>query len=309
MSSPNTSRAARKQARRRRREAVRGHTASWPTRLHISVRRLPWRARSLRRPRGRRPIWLTPVRPVGRQAAQMMTDAMRIENIDAAELAAAAGREPAWIEAVADGRIDPTLDELELAVNAVGLETRIATLIPHWMPDSFWDDSTAWPTPAHDREALAERIARSRAVDSELYGETDVRRGAPQPGASARLFSAGPGRTDGGGWAAILAGNCLHALRMTSREAAVSAGWDPARCNGMQSGAFKPSCDGMEAFLACNGIRMAVRLDVYDDHDDEHHAMWLADPDGYEAVSRQIGAEVNTAWEAQKTQTTRQSRS
>ena len=229
----------------------------------------------------------------------MMTDAMWVENIDAAEFAAAAEREQSWIEGVAAGSIDPTLDELELAVNAIGLETRISVFVPHWKPDWFWDRSMTWPHPAHDREALAERIARSRTVDVELYGEPDIRRGAPQPGATARLFSAGPGRTDGGGWAAILTGNCLLALNMDSRAASASGDWDPARCEATTNEEHKPTCDEMEAFLASNGLRMALLLEAYDDNDDEHHAMSLADPEGYEAASEQIGAEVNRIWAAQ----------
>ena len=261
-------------------------------RVPSAARRL--RARSRRRGRGSE-LWpgRGPVDPVGGHAARMMADALWVEKLGAAEAADAMRRPAEWVQGVVDGTVDPTLDELELAVNAIGLETRVSV------------DATgrSWPPVAHDREKLADKIARHRALDSEMYGEAWVQRGPPQPGATARLFSAGPGRSDGGGWAAVLTRNCLFDVGATAEQLACRAGIGAERARGLASGEWKPAAGEFERILASAGVRMAIRLEEYETHDDEHQARWEADPEGYEARIEATRREIQSWQPVQRTKT------
>ena len=107
-----------------------------------------------------------PVEPVGAQAARIMADALWIEQITAEQAARASGRDPTWIEGVIDGSVDPTLDELELTLNAIGLETRISL----GLPDEPWP-----PAVPHDKERIADTIRRHRALDTEMYAQVRIR--------------------------------------------------------------------------------------------------------------------------------------
>ena len=140
-----------------------------------------------RRPPARSGVLSPPVEPVGAQAARIMADALRIEQVTAEQAARACERDPDWVQGVIDGAVDPTLDELELALNAIGLETRVSL----GLPDEPWP-----PAVSHDRERIADTIRRHRALDTEMYAQVWIRRTPPQPGATARLFGAGPGRQD-----------------------------------------------------------------------------------------------------------------
>ena len=216
----------------------------------------------------------------------MMADALWIEKLGAAEAAEAMCRPAEWVQGVVDGTVDPTLDELEVAVNAIGLETRVSV------------DATgrSWPPVAHDREKLADRIARHRALDSEMYGEAWIQRGPPQPGATARLFSAGPGRSDGGGWAAILTRNCLSELGATAEQLAYRAGVGADQAGRLASGEWKPAAGEFERILASLGVRMAIRLEEYEIQDDAEQAAWEADPEEYEARIEATRREIQS-WE------------
>ena len=241
---------------------------------------------SLLRPLWRRPVapWpgRGPVEPVGGQAARMMSDGLWIEGLDAAGAAEAMRRPAEWVVGVAGGTIDPTLDELEVSLNAIGLETRI-------------DINTTGPLrpmhARHNREKLAEKIARHRAL-----GEVWIQRGPPQPGAKARLFSAGPGRTDGGGWAAILTRQCLWQIGVTVEQFAARAGIAPDAAARLASGDWKPQAGHFERILAACGVPMAIRLEEYDPHDDYEQAEWEADPEGYEKQIEAIREEIQS-WE------------
>ena len=191
-----------------------------------------------------------------------------------------------WVQGVIDGAVDPTLDELELALNAIGLETRISL----GLPDEPWP-----PAVPHDRERIADTIRRHRALDTEMYGQMWIRRTPPQPGATARLFGAGPGRQDGGGWAAILFDNVLHGLGVSHAEFAHRAGIPPSDAQQIASGDIKPQTGDFERMLAANGVPMAIRIDIYCEDDDDEHAMWEANPEGYEATIAAIRAEFQAA--------------
>ena len=243
-------------------------------------------ARRRAKSRQRRPstgsgVLSPPVEPVGAQAARIMADALWIEQIAAQEAARASGRDPTWIEGVIDGSVDPTLDELELALNAIGLETRINMGLP----------GHPWPSIAHDPQRIADTIKRHRELDTEMYGQVWIRRTPPQPGATAHLFGAGPGRQDGGGWAAILLRDALHSLGISHDAFAHRAVIPPNDASQIASGDVKPKAGDFERMLAANGVPMAIRIDIYSEDDDDEHAAWEADPEKYEATIAAIRAE------------------
>ena len=184
------------------------------------------------------------------------------------------------LSALRDGAVDPTLDELELALNAIGLETRIALGLP---------DEPCPPAVLHDRERIADTIRRHRELDTEMYAQVWIRRTPPQPGATARLFGAGPSRQDVGGWAAILLHNALRGLSIShcrfAHRDCIPAGEDQQ----IASGDTKPQAGAFERMLAANGVPMAIRIDIY--CEDDEQAMWEADPEGCEAKINAIRAE------------------
>ena len=214
-----------------------------------------------------------PVEPTGGHASQIMADALWIEQVAADEAAQASGRDTAWIQGVVDGTVDPTLDELELALNAIGIETRV----------SLGELSSGSLAHQYSKEALRERIAQQRELESEMYGRAWIRRTPPQPGVSARMTGAGPGRSDGGGRAASLTRRALRDLGVTVNVFAVRAGIDPNQAEQLTRGKWKPATGEFERICASNGLRMTIWLDEYCDDDDDEHAAWEADPAKYEA--------------------------
>ena len=222
-----------------------------------------------------------PIKPTGGHASRIMADALWIEQLTAEEAARACRRDPAWVQGVIDGDIDPTLDELELALNAIGLETRVSLGLP----------DVPWPPIAHDPQRIADTIRRHRELDMEMYGQVWIRRTPPQPGATAHLFGAGPGRQDGGGWAALLLNSVLDSLAISHDEFAHRAVIAPSDAAQIAAGDVKPKAGEFERMLAANGVPMAIRIDIYSDDDDDEHAMWEADPEKYEATIASIRAE------------------
>ena len=235
-----------------------------------------------------------PIEPQGGQAARMMADALWVEKLTAAEAAEAMRRPVEWVQGVVDGTVELTLDELELAVNAIGLETRIA-INP---AGPLWDMHVR-----HNREKLAAKIARERALDFEMYGETWIQRGPPQPGATARLFFVGPGRTDGGGWAAILTRNCLSGIGISAEQLAARAGIPDERAEQLASGEWMPVVAEFERILAACGVPMAIRLEAYEHDDDDAHAYWESGPEDYEARINSIRQEIQSWKPIPKAQT------
>ena len=220
----------------------------------------------------------------GGQAATVVGDALWVENLAVGEAAEAMRRPAEWVEGVAAGEVDPTLDELEVAVNAIGLETRVHVGLP----------DRRWPPAARSRQQVADNVAALRDHDMRAYGRIWVQRGPPQPGAEARLFSAGPGRTDGGGRAAILARNTLASLGVTAGQIAARAGIAADEAAELAGGGWRPAAGEFERILAACGVPMLISLDEYDFGDDERHAAWEADPAGYEARIAAIRCEVQS---------------
>ena len=256
--------------------------------ISASLRALARRRAKSRRPRPptRSGALSAPVEPIGAQAARIMADALWIEQITVEEAARASERDPQWVQGVIDGAVDPTLDELELALNAIGLETRISL----GLPDEPWP-----PAVPHDRKRIADTIKRHRELDTEMYGQVWIRRTPPQPGATAHLFGAGPGRQDGGGWAAILLRDALHSLGISHDAFAHRAVIPPNDASQIASGDVKPKAGDFERMLAANGVPMAIRIDIYSEDDDDEHAIWEADPEKYEATIAAIRAEFQAA--------------
>ena len=213
------------------------------------------------------------VEPTGGHASQIMADALWIEQITAEEAAEACGRDTAWIQGIVDGTVDPTLDELELALNAIGLETRV----------SLGELSSGSLAHKYSKEALRERIRQQRELESEMYGRAWIRRTQPQPGVSTRMAGAGPGRSDGGGRSASLTRRALRDLGVTVNVFSVRAGIDPNQAEQLTRGKWKPATGEFERICASNGLRTTIWLDEYCDDDDDEHAAWEADPAKYEA--------------------------
>ena len=266
--------------------------------ISASLRALARRRANSRR---RRPpissgVLSPPVEPIGAQAARIMADALWIEQVTAGEAARACERDPDWVQGVIDGAVDPTLDELELALNAIGLETRISL----GLPDEPWP-----PAVPHDRERIADTIRRHRALDTEMYAQMWIRRTPPQPGATARLFGAGPGRQDGGGWAAILLHNALHGLSISHSQFAHRACIPHSETHQIATGDTKPQAGAFERMLAANGVPMAIRIDIYCEDDNEEQAMWETDPERYESKIKAIRAEFQALQQTSRWRRTR----
>ena len=226
-----------------------------------------------------------PIEPTGGHASRVMADALWIEQVTAEEAAQACRREPTWVQGVIDGDVDPTLDEIELALNAIGLETRVSLGLP----------DEPWPPPVpHDRDRIAEKIRRHRELDMEMYGNVWIRRSPPQPEASARLFGAGRGREDGGGRAAILVCNVLESFGVRIADVAERVGLSSSEVERIASGAGeKPSVNAVERLLADIGVPITIRIEEYCDDDDYEHALWESDPAVYEAKIAAIRYELH----------------
>ncbi len=209
-----------------------------------------------------------PTEPCLTEAARMLRDGLWIEQVTPAEAAQASERTVKWIEGVLDGTVHPTLDELELTLNAIGLEMRIH------------------PYPAdekcHIRHApgvIATKIQHYREVDLRVDGETIIQRSPPQPGVTRRQFSAGPKRQDGGGSAAILTALCLGStistrVSITPKKFARKAKISQTQLDELLSGDWTPTSVQFEKMLARNGIALHYRLEPYEYHDDELHYLW-----------------------------------
>ncbi len=218
------------------------------------------------------------------QTARMMADALTVERVTPAEAAQASGRSVEWVEGVAAGEIDPTLDELELALNAIGLELRCG-LRPLGRRCH----------PPHDPVALAERIRQEREADLALFGEARIQRSPPQPGATRRLIGAGPTRRDDGGWAALLVLDRLSLMTVppvTPLKFAIRAriGW--RRMRRLRSGAWVPTAGRLERMLNRNGAELHLRLEAYEYHDDDLHEYWRSDPERYERQRERLHREM-----------------
>ena len=126
----------------------------------------------------RPPTIFAPIAPVGCLPAKVMADALWIEQVSAEEAAEACQRSVEWVEGVLAGTLDPTLDELELAVNAIGLETRIA----------LGGVDRPRELPVFNRQELADKIAGHRALDIEMHASSAQALAVPT-GEAKRRFS------------------------------------------------------------------------------------------------------------------------
>ena len=117
--------------------------------------------------------------------------------------------------------------------------------------------------------------------------------GAPAPGPPAgalpdwdgeapaprRPFGAGEGRSDGGGWAAVLLCSAQAEARCDTQAFAEACGVSVADLERMQTGELRLAVGELASMLARAGTGLRVRLEVYDDHDDGLHFSASARPD------------------------------
>ena len=218
-------------------------------------------------------------RSEGHQLAAMLLRTAR-EALDAGpvELASVAGCAPELIRRIESGALDPTMDTVERILNGSGLELRAG-------PGTASDLYSA-PRPDADEVArVRSALAAAQAFRTEL--------GAPAPGpppralpdwdgedpAPGRPFGAAEGRTDGGGWAAVLVRSAIAEARSDPDAFAQACGTDTTTLERIQSGDQRPPAGELASMLAAAGVGLNVRLEVYDDHDDGLHLSALSHPE------------------------------
>ena len=218
-------------------------------------------------------------RSEGRQLAAMLLRTVR-EALDVGpvELASVAGCAPELIRRIEAGALDPTMDTVERILNGSALELRAGT-------GASGDLYTGPAAVAAEAARVRSSLAAARAFRAEL--------GAPAPGpppralpewdgedpAPGRPFGAAEGRTDGGGWAAVLVRSAIAEARSDTQSFALACGTDTATLERIQSGEQRPPVGELASWLAAAGVGLDVRLEVYDDHDDGLHLSALAHPE------------------------------
>ena len=215
----------------------------------------------------------------GRQlAAVLLRTAREALDVGPGELATASGCAPELVRRIEAGALDPTMDTVERILNGSGLELRAGP----GTPGDLYTGSRP-----NDAEAARVRssLAAARAFRAEL--------GAPAPGppagalpdwdgedpAPGRPFGAAEGRTDGGGWAAVLVRSAVAEARSDTQSFAQACGTDTATLERIQTGEQRPPVGELASLLAAAGVGLHVRLEAYDDHDDGLHLSALAHPD------------------------------
>ena len=230
--------------------------------------------------------------PLGRGslplAAVVLRTARSALGMTAAELAAAAQCAESLVRDIESGDLDPAVDTVERIVNSVGLELRCG-------PCSEANPAYSRPDGAEATRVASELIEVRAFREQHGLGSLGPPRGTQRDWdgrdpAPPRLFGAGSGRRDGGGWAALLTLSARQELRMTPARFATAAGVEEADVARIESGDLRPPLGQLRRMLTAAGIDLRVRLEVYDDHDDVLHLEALADPDGYERSIRETRA-------------------
>ena len=212
-------------------------------------------------------------------AATMMSDAIFVEQVTAQEIADASGKSVEWVQDVAEGTTDPNFDDLEVTLNAIGLELR-ATLCDQKPNGSIIN--------LHNPERLKRRIANEREADMYQFGTITLQRCPPQPNTTRRLFGVGSKRTDGGGRAALLAKRC----NVEVEDFGNKVGLTRQKLSSLMSGAWVPTINEFKELLAKCGKVLSLRLEPYEYHDDELQMIYEQDPEAYEKDLEAIRKEV-----------------
>lgn len=211
-------------------------------------------------------------------AGVLLATAREVLGVEPQELASAADCDEALVCAIESGAFDPAMDTVERILNGSGLELRCGPGTP----------DRRYRGPAVD----SDEVARLRV---ELAAARDFRReiGAPPPGPPAgalpawdgtdpappRLFGAGEGRRDGGGWAALVVGLARVTAQATPGRFAEACGISGSRLGRIESGHTRPTVGELAEMLAATGEGLRVRIEVYDDHDDGLHLSARTDPE------------------------------
>lgn len=205
-------------------------------------------------------------------------------GVSAAEMAEAAGCDATLVARIESGEHDPSLDTLERLVNSIGLELRCGPR-----------EET---NPLYSQVDLGEvqRLADDMTANREFWAQFN--RGPSYyppagtqaawdgtPPAPPRLFGAGPGRRDEGGWAAMLVRR-LRSETTLSTTAAAEAGISVDSFLRIETGAVRPGLAEVRRLFAARGKALWLRLEVYDPHDDVLHQRAVADPDRFEQTIR-----------------------
>ena len=211
-------------------------------------------------------------------AAVVLRTACEALDVGLGELADASGCASELVRRIETGDLDPTMDTVERILNGSGLELRAGP----GAPDGLYTGPRANPAEA---ARVRSSLAAARAFRAEL--------GAPPPGpppgalpdwdgedpAPGRPFGAAEGRTDGGGWAAVLVRSAKAETRSDTAAFAQACGTDTATMERIQTGEQRPPVGELASMLTAAGSGLHVRLEVYDDHDDGLHLSALAHPE------------------------------
>ena len=215
----------------------------------------------------------------GRQlAAVLLRTAREALGVARGELAAAAGCAPGLVRRIEAGDLDPAMDTVERILNGSGLELRAGP----GPADGLYAGPRANP-------AEGARVRSSLAAARALRAELGALAPGPPPGAlpdwdgedpaPGRPFGAAEGRTDGGGWAAVLVRSAIAEARSDTAAFAQACGVDTTTLERIHTGQQRPSVGELATMLAVAGAGLNVRLEVYDDHDDGLHLSALANPE------------------------------
>ena len=201
--------------------------------------------------------------PVGAVALRTGRAALGLTVEDFASASACA---VALIEQIESGEHDPVLDTVHRLLNNVGLELRcgiraIGTVGYETVtPDEIQRLSAAWA------EACAARATLGLGPPLPLADLQLPWDGTPP--APPQLIGAGPSRGTAGGWAAMLVRRLRTRSRMSQSAIAAAGHMDEAQVALIESGACQPPVSDLERIFGATGEALAVRVEVYDIHDD-----------------------------------------
>ena len=201
--------------------------------------------------------------PVGAPALRTARAAL---GLTAEDLASASACAVALVEQIESGGHDPVLDTVHRLLNNIGLELRcgirpIGTVGYETVtPDEIRRLSAAWA------EACAARAVLGLGPPLPLADLQLPWDGTPP--APPQMIGAGPSRGTGGGWAAMLVRRLRTRSRMSQAAIAEASHIDEAKFALIESGAFPPPVSDLERIFDAAGEALAVRVEVYDTHDD-----------------------------------------
>ena len=215
-------------------------------------------------------------------------------GVTAAEMAEAAGCDAALVAQIESGEHDPALDTLERLVNSIGLELRCG---PRGETNPLYRQVDPGEVQRLGDDMMANREFWAQFNRGPSYypptGTQAVWDGTPL--APPRLFGAGPGRRDEGGWAAMLVRRLHSETTVSTAAAAAEAGIGVDGLLRIETGAVQPGLAEVQRLFAATGKALWLRLEIYDPHDDVLHQGAVADPDRFDQTLRRTCETAATA--------------